>query len=388
MNLVIVPFHDWRKILLEGSRTRDSHFIEEFKKRQDKIIIVNRPTTLVEIGLKRKLNLITGKVIYSKNNFRLLEISENTYLIDYISYDIIGQITQKYKWFIKKYGDNAFVDFINKSLEILGVNQDYNLLNQNIFASNLSEKLTPKKSVFDAWDNFMKFDVYNDIKDEIKKNYHQYAEICDFWITNSEDNVLEYKNLYKVGEINLITNGVDVSRFIGNANSIPEDLSKIKRPIVGFGGKITHLLDVDLINETIKNSPEISFVFVGQILDNQIFDAIVKQPNFYYLGDKHYDVYPDYVKNFDICTVPYIVDEHKKSGANTIKVYEYLATNKKVVGTLSNGLESLKDHVYIVKEASDFATELKDQDNHKLQINLNLHSWETKTNSVVDLMKS
>ena len=36
MNLVVVPFHDWRKILLEGSRTRDSHFIEEFRKRQDK----------------------------------------------------------------------------------------------------------------------------------------------------------------------------------------------------------------------------------------------------------------------------------------------------------------------------------------------------------------
>ena len=64
MNLVVVPFHDWRKILLEGSRTRDSHFIEEFRKRQDKVIIVNIPTTLLEIIIKKKLNLIRGKLVY------------------------------------------------------------------------------------------------------------------------------------------------------------------------------------------------------------------------------------------------------------------------------------------------------------------------------------
>lgn len=386
MNLVVVPFHDWRKILLEGSRTRDSHFIEEFRKRQDKVIIVNRPTTLVELVIKKKLNLVKGKVVYAKGNFRLIQISKKTYIIDYISYDVVGQITKKHKWFFKKYGDNKFKKFIETSLDLLEVKKNYYLLNQNIFASKLSEQLTPKKSIFDAWDNFMKFDVYSDIKSEIKRSYHKFADICDVWTTNSRDNISEFKKQYGFSKINLIANGVNVQRFIGPATSTPKDLSKIKKPIIGFGGKISHLLDVDLINETIKKSPQLSFVFIGQILDKKVFDAIAKQPNFHYLGDKHYDIYPDYVKNFDICIVPYIIDENKKSGANTIKVYEYLATNKKVLGTLSNGLEGLKDYVYIVNDSNDFVKELKDKKNHKNQINLKLHSWETKTKKIVDLM--
>ena len=40
--IALIPFHDWRKIMLEGFRTRDAHFIEEFSKEKDRIkIIIN-----------------------------------------------------------------------------------------------------------------------------------------------------------------------------------------------------------------------------------------------------------------------------------------------------------------------------------------------------------
>ena len=55
MNILIAPFHDWRKILLEGYRTRDAKLIEELSKNKKNIILlVNRPTTLLEILLKEK----------------------------------------------------------------------------------------------------------------------------------------------------------------------------------------------------------------------------------------------------------------------------------------------------------------------------------------------
>ena len=144
-------------------------------------------------------------------------------------------------------------------------------------------------------------------------------------------------------------------------------MKNIPKPIVGFGGKITQLIDVDLLNETMILSPSMSFVFVGQKLDKQVFNRIKKLDNFYYLGDKHYDEYPNYVKNFDICIAPYVVEEDSKSGANSIKVYEYLSTNKKVVGTNSNGLEDLTNHLYIANNAKHFAICLKDLKNEKDQ---------------------
>src|SRR5690606_17593951 len=140
------------------------------------------------------------------------------------------------------------------------------------------------------------------------------------------------------------------------------------------------------LNRSMAKAKDVSFVFVGQILDKDIFEKIKKYKNFYYLGDKHYNVYPDYVKNFDICIVPYVIKEEKKSGANTIKVYEYLATNKKVVGTNSNGLEDLEEHLYIVNNAQEFASEISNLKNAKKQIDLNFHSWTTKTNNFLKLM--
>lgn len=389
MNILITPFHDWRKIILEGFRTRDAHFIEELKKHQEiKKVIINRPTTFLEIFLKRKPNLIRGQVILSQSGFKLYKLEENLYLIDYVSKNFIAQALNGYKWFINQYGSTKYISFISKCLAFLNIEKDYCLLNQNIFAYKLTEQLKPKVSIFDAWDNFLKFNVYKHLLDDIEIGYRTYANTTDFWITNSNDNIVDFENAYQPKNMFLIKNGVDVNRFVNDRTiKQPEDMKSIPHPIVGFGGKISQLLDVDLINNVVKMSPEISFVFVGQILDKEVYKRIVKQDNFYYLGDKHYDEYPDYVKNFDICTVPYVVEDKKKSGANSIKVYEYLATNKKVIGTNSNGLEDLSDYLYITNTADEFAEEIKNKENNKKKIVLQEHSWESKIKELLKLIK-
>lgn len=388
INLLIVPFHDWRKILLEGFRTRDAHFIEELKKNKDTVkFIINRPTTILEILLKRKRNLIRGNVILSNSRFKLYKIENNFFVIDFVSKNIMGQIFGGYNWFISQYKNKKYINFINECLNHFNIKNDYVLLNQNIFAYRLSENLKPKISVFDAWDNFLKFKVYNKIINELKLGYVILGRITDFWITNSNDNIKDFSKFYQEKDIFLIKNGVDVTRFVEQKrNTIPGDMKDIPKPVVGFGGKITQLIDVDLLNETMKLSPSRSFVFVGQILDKQVFNRIKKLNNFYYLGDKHYDEYPNYVKNFDICIVPYVVEECNKSGANSIKVYEYLATNKKVVGTNSNGLEDLANHLYIANNAKEFASCVKDFKNEKEIINLKEHSWSNKVEEFVRLL--
>lgn len=389
MNLLIVPFHDWRKILLEGFRTRDAHFIEEFNKNKNDVkVIINRPTTILEILLKRKRNLINGTIVHSSVNFKLYKLEDNVYLIDFISNDIFGQIVKGYSWFIEQYGNPKHIDFINESLSILKIKDNYHLLNQNVFAYNLSNKLNPLKSVFDAWDDFTKFNVYIGIRDKIVKAYRGYGKTCDFWITNSRDNITNFKRNFKPKNIFLISNGVDVYRFVeGNRNTTPKDIQCIPRPIVGFGGKITQLIDTDLLNETMKLTKDASFVLIGQMLDKQVYKKIQKLDNFFYLGDKHYDEYPNYVNFFDICIVPYVVDESKKSGANSIKVYEYLATNKKVVGTKGNGLLDLQEHLYLVDTAEEFSEELKNLENKKPPINIADHSWESKVSFLLNLLK-
>lgn len=389
--IAIIPFHDWRKIQLEGFRTRDAHFIEELSKDEERIkIIINRPTTLAEVLAKRKLGLIKSKKVLKEGPFSLYEIKKGLYLVDYISTDVFGQIMRGYSWFFSKYQSIKYISFIEKAFNHLKVSDNLCLLNQNIFAHGLIKPLNAKVKVFDAWDNFNKFKVYEKLKDKIHGAYKNLSNCTDFWITNSKDNIEDFTIEFKPNDLKLITNGVDLQRFVGeNRNNIlPQDIALINKPIVGFGGKISQLIDVELLNETMRGIPSISFVFVGQILDRKVYEQIEKLPNFHYLGDKHYDQYPNYVKNFDICIVPYVVEKSKKSGANTIKVYEYLAANKKVVGTPSNGLEYLSDYVYIVNNSEEFIATLRDMNNNKPKIQLKNHSWQRKVEEFLESIKA
>ncbi|TDU43546.1 glycosyltransferase involved in cell wall biosynthesis [Gelidibacter sediminis] len=389
MNLLVVPFHDWRKISQEGFRTRDAHFIEAFKKKSSITqIIINRPTTVLEIFLKRMGQPIQGAVIHSQNNFKLYQIEPQVYVIDYVSGDVFGQIFKGHAWFIQHYENPRYTAFIKECLLKLKV-EEYHLLNQNIFAAKLSKNLKPITSIFDAWDNFTKFEVYKKYHKNILEAYAEYARICDFWITNSKDNTESFSIQFKPKNIFLIKNGVEVSRFTKEKTfTIPDDIKDIPRPIIGFGGKISHLIDVDLLNRTMEKTPNVSFVFVGQILDKAIYKSINKVENFYYVGDKHYDDYPNYVKSFDVGIVPYVIDKNKTSGANTIKVYEYLAANKKVVGTHGNGLEDLQDYVYIVSTADEFSEELNKANNEKLSLNFEEHTWDSKVTELLKLIQS
>ncbi|MEZ4857335.1 MAG: glycosyltransferase [Flavobacteriaceae bacterium] len=391
MNLITIPFHHWRKILKEGFRTRDAHFIEHFEKNPaiEKTIVINRPTTLFELFVKKFPVKIKGEVLLKENGFSLLKISENLYLIDFVSNDIIGQFKKKYSWFFEEYANPKYVAFIKKSLTILGVHQ-YFLVTQNIFAHTLLPHLSPIKSVFDAWDNFYKINTYHSIKAEIKNAYKSYANGVHFWITNSRDNLVFYEAYYKPNSIHLIANGLDTSRFNTHKKyPTPSQFKNISRPIIGFGGKITQTIDLTLLNFAIEDNPAFSFVVMGQKLDKNIFNAISKRDNFYYLGDIHYDLYPDYVAQFDICLVPYHITQEKQSGANPIKVYEYLALHKKVIGTNGNGLEDLSSYLYLVETKEALSAEIKKGvNNTKNKINPTQYSWDGKVAELIKLMVS
>ncbi|WP_159022159.1 glycosyltransferase [Formosa sp. L2A11] len=387
MNIVIVPFHDWRKIIKEGSRTRDAHFIEVLSQEKDiKKVIINRPITLLEILIKKKKKGIKGEIIHQKKGFTLYKIDENVFLIDYLSKDIFNQIIKKYNWYINTFSKPEYIAFIDSCFSKLNI-KDYTLLSQNVFAYKLTSKLKPKIRVFDAWDNFTKFKVYQSILDQVKEGYNSYAKTSDFWITNAKENIRFFSDKFNPRNIHLISNGVDVRRFTFKEQvKTPKDMVNIKRPIVGFGGKITQLLDTDLINKVVSSSPNVSFVFVGQLLDKDVFSKIKTHSNFYYLGDKHYDSYPDYVKNFDICIVPYVTKEDEKSGADSIKVYEYLATGKKVVGTRGNGLQDLEKYLYLVDTPDAFSKELNAIENNKPLMDINSHTWQSKVDKLMSIL--
>lgn len=354
LNLIIFPFHSMRKNQKDGFRNRDGHFIESFaaSNRVEKVLVVNRPTTYAEVVYSRTTWKTKGKVIKKTSQARLVQLSDKLYSIDYLSMDILGTLTKKKNWFWEAYADPRFIEFIRQGTALLGMNS-YSCTYHNVYASSAVGLLNADVELFDAFDNWLKFPMFSDIYPSLRKGYQTFSDKADVWITNSEENKNFFEREFGASNCTVVKNGVDVERF-SKAYPIPEDLKNIPRPVIGFGGTITHLFEVDLFNKIMSDHPDKSFVIVGKVLDKEVFNKLNKAPNLHFLGNKHYDEYPSYVKNFDICIITYH-SGNKAHGGDSLKFYEYLASGKNMVSTSGNGIFKAHSNVIIADDYSEFS---------------------------------
>ena len=179
---------------------------------------------------------------------------------------------------------------------------------------------------------------------------------------------------------------MDIEKF-NKPYPIPDDLKRIKKPIIGIAAKITHLIDVDLLNDIVDNTENCSFVLIGQILDRHIFNSLSKK--IIYLGDKHYSDYPQYVKNFDICFIPYVVGE-KEHGQDSIKVYEFLAAGKPVIAKNFGGIDIFKKTVLIINNSEEFnfaISKISYTKKYSVPGFISENTWKHRTDRFITLLK-
>jgi teichuronic acid biosynthesis glycosyltransferase TuaH len=356
-SIIAIPFHDWKKVQSEGARTRDAHIIENLANHESigKILIVNRPTSLLEVIVKRKSWRTKGTLIDSGKNFQLVQVSNRLFVFDYFEYSVLSAAYFRFKWIIAKFEDPHYLLCLEKCIAELGIKQ-YSCLSFNVMAAGIFKNLKFKTGLFDAFDNFLRFPKYQSIREDLRELYIAYGKYSSHWSSNSEKNKLEFQEQFCVKNINVITNGVDVDRF-SSKHEVPVKLKDIGKPIVGIGAKVTHLVDYDLINHLTEKFTNVSFVLIGQILDKHVFRKIIKRSNFFYLGDIPYNQYPGYVSSFDVCLIPYIPYE-RQHGGDAMKFYEYLAANKPIVSIEMPNISDAISGVYTAKSMDEFTKAL------------------------------
>lgn len=353
-NIIMVPFHDYKKWLTEGFRTRDSHLFEHFKQSEqiDKIIVINRPISLAEMILKRKgWKTKIGKVIWKNRYCNLVEIEPNVYCIDILLMDFFKVVLQGKKWWYTAFNYKKTQEAIRKAIKVLNMDNKILFL-ENPMAVGVIGKLEEDKFVFDAIDNWLYHPQMKKNYELIKKNYLLIEQKADVIFTVSEslkDLFSKNKNVYWV------PNGVDVTRFDKSVTT-----KKKEYPTIGYMGKIQDRVNFELIEKILRTYTKNQVLIIGPIYSQQktAMNIDKKYNNITFLGDVHYDELPQKMQNIDIAIIPHKIDKFTKS-MNPLKIYEYIAAGKQTVATNVAGIQEISDYVYIANNDNEFIELIK-----------------------------
>ena len=141
----------------------------------------------------------------------------------------------------------------------------------------------------------------------------------------------------------LIPNGVSLW---ANSGKTPSDLEGLKRPIIGFIGRMGNWVDFDLLVELAKSRPNYSIVLIGPLDEkNAQTKKLEQMDNVHFLGTKEYADLVNYIGPMDVCTIPFKLQILTKMG-NPIKLLEYASQGKPIVSTPLDGVMEFSDIVY------------------------------------------
>jgi glycosyltransferase involved in cell wall biosynthesis len=128
--------------------------------------------------------------------------------------------------------------------------------------------------------------------------------------------------------------GVDVPHFsqaLSDDTPIPPDIDFMSRPILGWFGVIDERVDYPLLDKIAETHPEWMIAMVGPVVKVDP-NLLPHRPNLFWLGGRDYQVLPNYCKAFDVCLMPFAINNATQY-INPTKALEYMATGRPIVST-------------------------------------------------------
>lgn len=168
----------------------------------------------------------------------------------------------------------------------------------------------------------------------------------------------------KKGRINAnsmrIPNGVNYSWFATPVEE-PVDLAMIPHPRIGYVGFLKRQLNWELLRALPVRHPEWSFVFVGDVVEHPEIVPILKEmatrKNVFFLGSKPARIAAHYPQHFDVCTMPYAMNDYTKY-IYPLKLHEYLATGRPIVSMPLPSVKPFINYLSIAESENEWSTAL------------------------------
>ena len=215
-------------------------------------------------------------------------------------------------------------------------------------ASFILDIFNPKLIVYHAVDRYSEFSFVD--REKIRLYEKKIAEKADVILCTSDairNDLIKYNRFTYT-----ITHAVEFEHFHSAfiENFIPEDISDIPKPIIGYFGGLSERVNFALIKKIAIRYPHANIVLIGKIITD--INYLKKYLNIHILGPKDYKKLPYYLKYFDVCLIPYYVNE-LMMGVDPIKLREYLCLGQPIVSVNLPEVKKLNHVVYIGEDEED-----------------------------------
>jgi glycosyltransferase involved in cell wall biosynthesis len=139
---------------------------------------------------------------------------------------------------------------------------------------------------------------------------------------------------------------------------LPPEVAGLPRPVCGYFGVIDERIDYELLEKLASRMPDASIVMVGPFakVDRKTLPGA---PNIHWLGQRTYDQLPALVKSFDVCLMPFAMNESTRY-INPTKTLEYMAAAKPIVSTaVPDVVRNFTPVVQIARSHQEFVAAVK-----------------------------
>jgi len=192
--------------------------------------------------------------------------------------------------------------------------------------------------------------------------------------------------------------GVNIDKFTdaGLAGEKPVDITHLNGVMLGYIGGIHKHIDFSLVRFLAERNPDWTLLFIGPSQTD--ISPVRDLPNIVFLDMKGHKELAGYVNNFDVCLIPYVLNEYTRTVYPT-KLNEYFAMGKPVVSTALPEMtafnERYNDIVYISEDKEAFEKYIKKalrEDNGRLKKRrieiARENSWDARIEQMSNLIET
>jgi UDP-galactopyranose mutase len=210
----------------------------------------------------------------------------------------------------------------------------------------LLQELTPRCIVYDCMDELSAF----------KNPPPHLVEHEDALLKRADIVFTGGPSLYKAKKhrnphVHCFPSSVDVNHFRQalDRNIAHPSQRSLPRPRLGFYGVIDERLDIDLLARLADSHPEWQIVLVGPVIKIEPA-TLPRRSNIHYLGQQAYSALPQFLAAWDVCLMPFAMNESTRFISPT-KSLEYMAAELPIVST------PVKDVVDLHSDVVDIAAD-------------------------------